>query len=108
MNTPNPPDMQPAMPVRAVADLARLSLSPEEEAAMGRELDAVLHFARTLTGLDLTDVPMTAHAVPLENVLRDDVPHVPIARETLLNSAPTQDGTFITVPPTFAQGGLDA
>ena len=92
---------RPTMAVRQVAELAKLSLSPEEEERMGGELNAVLSFAEALSQLDTTDVPMTAHVIPVENVFREDVPVQSLDREALLSCAPTRTEEYVTVPKTF-------
>lgn len=92
---------RPAMAVRQVAELAKLSLSPEEEAAMGEELSAILTFAQALQQVDIRDVPMTAHVIPTENVLREDAVIPSFDREALLRSAPTRTAECMTVPKTF-------
>ena len=89
------------MAVRQVAELAKLALSPEEEERMGGELNAVLSFAEALSQLDTTDVPMTAHVIPVENVFREDVPVQSLDREALLSCAPTRTEEYVTVPKTF-------
>lgn len=68
---------------------------------MGGELEAVLQFAQTLAKLDTTDVPMTAHVIPTENILREDVPEASFDRDLLLSSAPTRTEDAVSVPKTF-------
>ena len=92
---------KPQMAVKQVAELAKLALSEEEEARMGDELNAILSFAEALQKVDTTDVPMTAHVIPTENVLREDVPSPSFDREKLLMNAPTRTETCPTVPKTF-------
>ena len=95
------PKRKPTMAVRQVAELAKLTLSPEEEERMGGELSTILQFAETLQGVDTTDVPMTAHVIPTENVFREDVPEAPFDRALLLQNAATATETCPTVPKTF-------
>ena len=92
---------RPTIAVKQVAELAKLSLSPEEEESMGAELNTILAFAQQLQQADTTDVPMTAHVIPTENVLRDDVPAPSFDRELLLRNAPTREESCVTVPKTF-------
>lgn len=86
------------MVVRRTAALAKLALTPEEESRMGGELASVLDFARTLGQIDLTDVPITAHVVPVENVLRDDSPAPFPERDALLGCAPVRTAAYVAVP----------
>ena len=92
---------RPNMAVRQVADLAKLALSPEEEDRMGGELNSILQFAEALRQVDTTDVPMTAHVIPTENVLREDVPEPCFDRNLLLSNAPSRTETAVNVPKTF-------
>ncbi|MBQ8554881.1 MAG: Asp-tRNA(Asn)/Glu-tRNA(Gln) amidotransferase subunit GatC [Clostridia bacterium] len=87
--------------IRRVAELAKLSLSPEEELLFGAELDSILAFAKDLQQADTADVPVTAHAVPVRNVLRADAVIPPFDREEMLRNAPTREDVYITVPKTF-------
>jgi aspartyl-tRNA(Asn)/glutamyl-tRNA(Gln) amidotransferase subunit C len=52
--------------VRQTALLARLELGDGEVEQMTRELDAILGYMELLGRLDVSDVPPTTHAVPLE------------------------------------------
>jgi len=91
----------PAMAVRQVAELAKLALTPEEEAAMSEELGTILSFAQQLQQVDTRGVPMTAHVIPTQNVLREDQVMPSMERETLLRSAPTRTEEYMSVPKTF-------
>ena len=92
---------RPNIAVRQVANLAKLALSEEEEERMGGELNSILQFAEALRQVDTTDVPMTAHVIPTENVLRDDVPEPCFDRDLLLSCAPSRTETSVNVPKTF-------
>jgi aspartyl-tRNA synthetase len=84
-----------------VANLARLTLSPAEKETMRTELGAIITFADQLSVLDTTDVPVTAHVVPIKNIFREDIPTVASDRDTLLQNAPTKSDGYITVPRAF-------
>jgi len=84
-----------------VAELAKLALTPEEEAAMSEELGTILSFAQQLQQVDTRGVPMTAHVIPTQNVLREDQVMPSMERETLLRSAPTRTEEYMSVPKTF-------
>ena len=47
---------------------------------------------------DLAGVEPMAHALPLANVLRDDVVEPPLPIEQVLQNAPDTDGRFFKVP----------
>ena len=92
---------KPAMAVKQVAELAKLVLSPEEEERMAGEMAGILSFAQALSQVDTEGVPMTAHVIPTENVLREDVPAPSFDRGQLLANAPTRTDSCVTVPKTF-------
>ena len=80
-----------------VARLASLSLGEQEQLAMQQELSAIINFAGQLDALDTTDVPVTAHVVPLHNVFRPDVVRQ-FEREMLLQNVPAMHEEYIRVP----------
>lgn len=77
--------------VKKIAALARLELTDEEMSLYQEQLSAVLAYAERLNELDLRDVPPTASAVPLKNVLREDEIRPSLALEDTLFNAPDAD-----------------
>ncbi len=92
---------KPRIAVRQVAELAKLALSPDEEERMGGEMNTILQFAQQLQRVDTTGVPMTAHVIPTQNVLREDVPEASFDRALLLQNAPLATDACPIVPKTF-------
>ena len=84
--------------VEHVARLARLELSGAEKERMRRELDGILSYIDKLRGLDTTGVEPTSHAVPLTNVLRDDVEKPSLPRDEMLANAPDRNRELFRVP----------
>lgn len=84
--------------VEHVARLARLELSGAEKERMRRELDGILSYIDKLRGLDTTGVEPTSHAVPLTNVLRDDVEKPSLPRDEMLANAPDRHRELFRVP----------
>lgn len=84
-----------------VANLARLSLTPEENKSMKSELSAIIGFADKLAGIDTNDVDITAHIVSINNVFREDEVTNQPNRDELLSNAPTKADGYMTVPKTF-------
>jgi aspartyl-tRNA(Asn)/glutamyl-tRNA(Gln) amidotransferase subunit C len=83
-----------------VARLSRLKLSEEEVSAMQGDLSSILDHVDRLSEIDIEGVEPTSHVVPLENVLRDDVPRPSLDRETSLSQAPDpSDGAFRVPSP---------
>lgn len=74
--------------VEKIAVLARLKLTPEEKALYQEQLSAVLEYAERLNELAIEDVPPTASAVSLQNVMRDDVVEPSLASDDVLFNAP--------------------
>ena len=84
--------------VEHVARLARLELSGAEKERMRRELDGILSYIDKLCALDTTGVEPTSHAVPLTNVLRDDVETPSLPRDEMLANAPDRNRELFRVP----------
>lgn len=84
--------------VEHVARLARFDLSGAEKERMRRELDGILSYIDKLRALDTTGVEPTSHAVPLTNVMRDDVEKPSLARDAMLANAPDRHGELFRVP----------
>ncbi|MDX1951373.1 MAG: Asp-tRNA(Asn)/Glu-tRNA(Gln) amidotransferase subunit GatC [Verrucomicrobiota bacterium] len=84
--------------VQYVAHLARIALSPEEEQKLGAQLQQILGYIEKLNELDVTGVEPTAHAVPLVNVTRPDVPQPSLPTEEALKNAPAKANGLFLVP----------
>lgn len=84
--------------VRHVAELARISLSAEEEAAMTQHLNIILQYMDKLNEVDTSQVPPTTHAMEQENVFRPDEVHRSLDRDRALSNAPQSDGANFVVP----------
>jgi aspartyl-tRNA(Asn)/glutamyl-tRNA(Gln) amidotransferase subunit C len=81
-----------------VAVLARLRLTPEEQASLTEDLDHILGYMEKLNQLDTAGVEPFSHVVNIENTLRDDrVTNQPNA-DALLANAPARDANFFKVP----------
>ena len=57
-----------------VARLARLELNDDEVAKFQEQLSAILEAVSTVSELDLSDVPPTAHPLEIQNAWAEDVP----------------------------------
>ena len=84
--------------VEHVARLARLDLSAAEKERMSRELDGILTYIDKLRALDTAGVEPTSHAVPVTNVMRDDVPGPSLPQSEALANAPDRRGDLFRVP----------
>ncbi len=89
--------------VQHVARLARLGLTDEEEERMAEQLSHILEAMDALRQLDTSAIPPTAQVIPLQNVMRDDVPRPSFPPSDILANAPrTRDGSFV-VPPVLGE-----
>ena len=84
--------------VKDVALLARIALTPDEEAKLGAQLGQVLGYIEKLRELDVSQVEPTAHAVPLVNITRADDIRPSLPHEDALRNAPKQAGGLFIVP----------
>ncbi|MDX6378984.1 MAG: aspartyl-tRNA(Asn)/glutamyl-tRNA(Gln) amidotransferase subunit [Rubrobacteraceae bacterium] len=84
--------------VRHVANLARLGLTDDEVKKMIGQLGAILESVEQIGELDLKDVPPTANALNLTNVLRPDEPHKCLPPEEALSTAPDSVDDLFAVP----------
>jgi aspartyl-tRNA(Asn)/glutamyl-tRNA(Gln) amidotransferase subunit C len=71
-----------------VARLARLSLTDEEAATMEGQLSTILGHVEALSGLDMTAVEPTTHALGRPQATRPDEARPSWPRETVLENAP--------------------
>lgn len=84
--------------VAHVARLARLSFTDDELDRFTSQLRVILTHAEQVADLVTEDVPPTAHAIPLVNVLRDDVVTPSLPREKALSTAPLAEQDRFRVP----------
>jgi aspartyl-tRNA(Asn)/glutamyl-tRNA(Gln) amidotransferase subunit C len=85
--------------VRQVARLARLELTDDEVARFQEQLSAILEAVSTVSELDLSDVPPTAHPLDIENAWAEDVPVPCLPYEDVFRNAPDREGHLFKVPP---------
>jgi aspartyl-tRNA(Asn)/glutamyl-tRNA(Gln) amidotransferase subunit C len=83
---------------RHVAKLARLALSDQQLQRFTGQLESILEYVAKIDQVDVSGVEPMAHAVPLANVLRDDVVGPSLPLEKVLQNAPDTDGPFFKVP----------
>ena len=84
--------------VRHVAKLARLALREDQLAKYAPQLGAILQYIEQINKIDKSGVEPMAHALPLHNVLREDVVEPSLPLEEVLKNAPQTDGRFFKVP----------
>jgi aspartyl-tRNA(Asn)/glutamyl-tRNA(Gln) amidotransferase subunit C len=91
--------------VRHVAKLSRLALDEEKLRRLTPQLESILEYVAKISEVDVSGVEPMAHALPLANVLREDVVEPSLPIEKVLQNAPETDGAFFKVPKVI--GGVE-
>ncbi|MCU0513020.1 MAG: Asp-tRNA(Asn)/Glu-tRNA(Gln) amidotransferase subunit GatC [Anaerolineae bacterium] len=78
--------------VRAIADLARLSLSEDEVALYARQLSAILDDFQKLQQVDTAHLALTTSVLPPASTLRADTPLPPLTPAEVVANAPAAEG----------------
>ncbi len=84
--------------VRHVAKLARLSLGEPHLVKLTGQLESIMGYIAKIGEVDMGSVEPMAHAMPLHNVLREDVVEPGLPLEKVLANAPDTDSPFFKVP----------
>ncbi len=84
--------------VQYVAHLARIELEDKEVEKLSLQLKDILDFIDTLGRVDTAEIKPTSHILPIQNVLREDIPRESLPLEKTLKNAPSKEGNFFTVP----------
>jgi len=84
--------------VKYVANLARIELNEAELEKLSRQLHDILGFIDKLNKINIKDIDPTSHILPINNVLRDDIPQNSLPSEKALLNAPQREGSFFVVP----------
>lgn len=84
--------------VEHVAMLARLEFNEEEKEKYAAQLSDILKHMEKLDELDTSNVPPTAHVLPLKNVFREDKVCEHLSNESALQNAPKREEGSFRVP----------
>ena len=84
--------------VEHVALLARLELTPAEKNKLTEELNVILEHFEQLQQVDTSGVEPTSHAIPMQNVFREDEVRPSLPRDVILAEAPDARHEFFVVP----------
>ena len=90
--------------VLKVGALSRIRLSDAEVEKFSTQLSGILAYVDKLRELDTADVEPLAHALPIHNVLREDVPAEGLTTEQALAGAPEAAGDYFRVPRVLDEG----
>ncbi len=81
-----------------IALLARLGLTETEVNRLNEQLSNILENFEVLQQVDTTDIPPTAQAIPLQNVMRGDDEVTPsLPQSQILANAPRRQENFFRV-----------
>ena len=86
------------MDIEKVARLARLELSEDEKETFENQMEQILTYIEQLNRIDTTGVEPTSHAIPVDNVFRDDEVKPSFPREEVLAIAPEEEDGHFKVP----------
>ncbi len=81
-----------------IADLAYLYLDNEQAEGLASNLSEIIGYVEKLNELSTENVEPMMHAVPMENILREDEVQITITKEDALHCAPLHDGEYFLVP----------
>lgn len=84
--------------VEHVAKLARLGLTEEEKEVFTKQLSDILGYAEAINKIDTGSVQPTSHAIPMNNVFRDDRAIPCDDTASIIRNAPAQKDNMFAVP----------
>ncbi|MSR75097.1 MAG: Asp-tRNA(Asn)/Glu-tRNA(Gln) amidotransferase subunit GatC [Planctomycetes bacterium] len=84
--------------VKHVAMLARLEVPEERLGSLTAEMAAIISYVEQLKDLDVSAVAPLTHAGTSHDILRDDIPHEPLPRDSAMANAPRREGPYYLVP----------
>ena len=84
--------------VQAVASLARLEFTSEEQQVLTGELNDILRYVEQLNKLYTDTIEPTSHVLPLVNAFREDYSEIFSVSTELTKNAPDKDGAHYKVP----------
>lgn len=88
----------PEIDLDHVSALARIELSADEKSKFAGDFQTILGFFEKLSAVDVSQLEACAHAFPVYNVLREDVPAGTLPIEALAKNAPAFKEDQIVVP----------
>lgn len=84
--------------INKIALLSRLEVPADKMDTLAKELNDILTYVAELNSLELDDVEPMAHAVPLQNVFREDVVRPSLDHDLALSNAPEEEDGYFRVP----------
>lgn len=89
--------------VEHIARLARIELQPEELPHLREQLGQILGYVDQLSELDTSHVSPASHALPLNNVFREDHAEHQLSQTEIFQNAPDLEGEFFRVPQIMSE-----
>ena len=89
--------------VRHVAGLARIALTDDELDQFTGQLQVILGAIEQLQDVDTSAVPPSASVLPLENVMREEVPRPSLPVDVVLAQAPAREGDLFRVQASLGE-----
>ncbi len=84
--------------VKHVAKLARLELTEEETEKYSKQLGEILKYVEQMNEVDTTGIEPMPHAIPVYNVMREDIVKYDNTKEEMMANAPFEEDGFFRVP----------
>ncbi len=84
--------------VKYVAALSRIHLKNDEVVSLKKDLEKIIGYVDKLGKLDVTNVPPTSHALPIQNVYREDEIKPSLPQEEVMKLAIEKKDGFFKVP----------
>lgn len=81
-----------------IAELSRLTVANAEMQKFTEQFNNILGYMDQIGQLDTQDVTPTAHVLPIQNVLREDILKPSISNELALQNAPHKENGCYVVP----------
>lgn len=84
--------------VKHVAKLARLELTEDEINKYSKQLGDILKYVEQMNEVDTTGIEPMPHAIPVYNVMREDIVKYEQTKEEMMANAPYEEDGFFRVP----------
>jgi aspartyl-tRNA(Asn)/glutamyl-tRNA(Gln) amidotransferase subunit C len=90
---------EPVIDVKKIAQLARLSITSEEEKMYGEQMSSIFKHFEEISAIDTKDVEPLVTPTDMKLVYRHDKKEVTQSVEDAMKNAPEKSGNLFKVPP---------
>ena len=84
--------------VRRISHLSRIAVEENEVMRLNNEINAILTFVESLSGVDVSGVEPIASVLPMEMKKRPDIVTDGGIVDDILSNAPAREDNFFVVP----------